>query len=338
MSGFLQVLFGNLLVRFTYEDRQAELQLGLLFQNWPQSPGWPASANTAPLIKQPVVFAVQVVESLGNLPANSCLIFTEQSSTIPAQSNITSVYENERSFVICFGNDAMVQIPATLGDDNREALVQARVAGGALCSGRLEDIIFCSLAPLLRRRGFFLIHAFAAVKDSRALLLVGESGSGKTTTGLSLISCGWQYLANDVVLLREHKGKVQVWPTPGGISLARESFALLPHLSQLAENDREHVGKRLFPAISLVEGWAAPAKATHILFPKVTGKTSIGLQRQTRSITLARLMEGSVDRWDVRCLDSHLQLLELLSRQAEAYDLHLGQDLGQLPDALDQIR
>jgi hypothetical protein len=335
MSGFLQVSLGNVVVRFTYEDRQAELQLGLLFQNWPPSPEWPAPADDVSEINQPLDFMVQVVETLGSLPSNSHLIFCEQNSLLPDQSGLTRVYDNEPGFIICFGNDAVVQIPATVGDEDPP--LQARVARGALHSGRLEDIIFCSLAPLLRRRGFFLIHAFAAVKDERSLLLVGESGSGKTTTGLSLIAHGWQYLANDVVLLREREGLVQVWPTPGGISLDRESFALLPHLPQLADIDPEHMGKHSFPAAALIEGWAAPATATHILFPKVTENASTGLQRQSRSVTLARLMEGSVDRWDVLCLNSHLRFLELLSRQTQAYDLHLGKDLGQLSDVLNQV-
>ena len=59
---------GNLLVRFTYEDRQAELQLGLLFQNWPSNPGWPVELDAAPLLRPPIHFTIQVVESLGDLP------------------------------------------------------------------------------------------------------------------------------------------------------------------------------------------------------------------------------------------------------------------------------
>jgi serine kinase of HPr protein (carbohydrate metabolism regulator) len=64
------------------------------------------------------------------------------------------------------------------------------VTEGVLRNGRFEDVTFTSLAPLLRRHGYYLLHAFAAVKEGHAILLVGPSGSGKTTTGLHLLEAG----------------------------------------------------------------------------------------------------------------------------------------------------
>ena len=68
--------------------------------------------------------------------------------------------------------------------------------------GRFEDLTTMALAPVLRRRGIYLIHAFSAAANGQALLLCGASGSGKTTTGLALCAAGMQLLANDIAALR----------------------------------------------------------------------------------------------------------------------------------------
>jgi hypothetical protein len=52
------------------------------------------------------------------------------------------------------------------------------------------------------------------------------------------------------------------------------------------------------------------------------------------AVTLARLAEGSLDRWDEPALVSHLEFLEALSRQAVGYELALGQDVDLLPESL----
>jgi hypothetical protein len=108
--------------------------------------------------------------------------------------------------------------------------------------GVFEDLIAIGLSPHFRRRGRFLIHAFAAVIPTPALprsqttrtgegvdspplsrssataehpeggalhgpgvgvLLVGDIGAGKTTTGLALLHAGWKLLSNDSPILTQ---------------------------------------------------------------------------------------------------------------------------------------
>ena len=72
--------------------------------------------------------------------------------------------------------------------------------------GVFEDMIIIALAPLLRRRGLFTLHAFAAAVAGRAVLLLGDIGAGKTTTGINLLCHGSKLLANDSPLLRAGPG------------------------------------------------------------------------------------------------------------------------------------
>lgn len=72
-------------------------------------------------------------------------------------------------------------------------------------------------ALLLGRLGRALLHAAAVVAPGGgALLLVGDSHAGKTSTCVNLIRAGWDWLADDHVVVREdpERGEIAVegWP------------------------------------------------------------------------------------------------------------------------------
>ena len=70
-------------------------------------------------------------------------------------------------------------------------------------------------ALLLGRLGRALLHAAAVVApDSRAWLLVGDSHAGKTSTCVNLTRAGWDWLADDQVVVRASGDGVEVegWP------------------------------------------------------------------------------------------------------------------------------
>jgi hypothetical protein len=72
-------------------------------------------------------------------------------------------------------------------------------------------------AALLGRLGRTLVHAAAvALPERAAWLLVGGTRSGKTTACVSLIRAGWDFLADDQVVLGAGASPVDVegWPRP----------------------------------------------------------------------------------------------------------------------------
>ena len=234
------------------------------------------------------------------------------------------------AFVLHFRDGALLTIsPAA----NR---VDGIVTPPALEEGRLEDITYTGLAPLLRRRGRYLVHAFAASQKGRALLLIGPSGSGKTTTGLSLILAGWHLLANDVVLLRRRSQGIHAYPTPGEVSVRPPSLTLLPALRQRRGQHDPRLDIYRYTGSALTGSSERPAAApvVALCFPTVTGAAESRLSRQPAAVTLAQLMEQSVDRWDRHALSGHLALLQALSAQAAGYQLHLGRAVTALPSLL----
>ena len=78
-----------------------------------------------------------------------------------------------------------------------------------------------------------LFHASAISDGQHSIIFLGESGSGKSTIAACLMSSGFDFLADDFVILDKENGHVFV--SPGALSVKRQAVAmLLPHFPQLS--------------------------------------------------------------------------------------------------------
>ncbi len=275
----------------------------------------------------PIVLRCRLVDRLDH-PTGE-LIFTEPASPHGGDFGRLFVYQaDEQRLILRFDGGAAAAV--SLAPDH--PAVDLQVTPEMVHGSRFEDAVFTSLAPLLRRRGLYLVHAFAAVSPAGgATLLIGPSGSGKTTTGLNLLLHGWRLLANDVALLKWEDGVVWALPTPGVVSIRAKTFELLPDLRRLTGGspDREISvsGRR-------INRWGRPAPVSRLIFPAVGPGPDSALLPESRSVALARILEESLDRWDGSQIAPHTSLLAELVEQTTPNRLHLGRDFDRLPDLL----
>lgn len=298
---------------------------------------WTAKRGTAVLSSKPIDIrlTITLADKLPPLP-DAAPYFTD-SHGLPEGMGILSVYRGEADRVwLHFLDGSLVDVSLPVNPLASDLEATGMVIPRALQYGRFEDITYTSLAPLLRRRRYYLLHAFAAAKEGRAVLIVGPSGSGKTTTGLCLLLNGWQLLANDILLLEERSGQVFALPTPGSIGIRPQTAELLPQLRPYLTN-RPQNGLQIDVTEHFVgDGrWADPAPIEAIYFPQVRQQPQSERLVGQRAICLAQLMSESIDRWDGAMLPAHMALLERLSQHATPYQLALGQDMAQLPKIID---
>ncbi len=204
--------------------------------------------------------------------------------------------------------------------------------------GVFEDMILVALAPMLRRRGYFTLHAFAAAVEDRALLILGDSGAGKTTTGLSLLARGARLLSNDAPLLHMTSGQdLSLHAYPGLISAYPDTLARFPHLAdRLATRSPDERGKIAFAADDIwPEVWAWQAQPAALVFPHITpGLARSHLEPMTAFGALQRLISQSIENWDAETIPAQLRILRELVASTPAYYLHLAPDIPALPDLL----
>ncbi len=307
----------DLTIQLTSDNAAINQQWQQLFMGWPLAD----SAVTAP----DMVLQLSLVEKLPPLP-DSPPYFEDN-------LGVLAVYRGDGEMArLHYLDGALVDVP--LGNQTTIPTASGFLTQQALDDGRFEDITFTSLAPLLRRRGYFLVHAFAAVRDGRALLIVGPSGSGKTTTGLSLLLAGWELLSNDVLLLKERPNGVYAFASPGAIGIRPKTLDLLPKLRDMVGDLVIEGQTDVTQALLEIVNWSEAARVTAVAFPRIEGREQSVLSPQNRAVCLAQLMAESADKWDAELLAAHMTILQKLSQQATPYTIHLGRDVERLPALL----
>lgn len=222
-------------------------------------------------------------------------------------------------------------------DEDRISGVMAREAIATY--GVFEDMILIALAPLLRRRGYYAIHAFAAAVEGRALLILGDTGAGKTTTGISLLARGAKLVANDSPLLRQGAdGGLHLYAYPGLLSAYPDSLARYPELAfLLSETPARHgSGKISFPAARIrPDIWQHEAEPAALLFPTLAPDLEASeLRPLPAADALARLIAQSIENWDRETIPAQLRALRALVEHAAAYELRLAPDTQGLAEQL----
>ncbi len=220
--------------------------------------------------------------------------------------------------------------------DLAHARIEGEIIAAALTTyGVFEDLVAIGLAPLLRRRGKFLVHAFAAERNGRGALLVGSIGAGKTTTGIALLRAGWRLLSNDSPLIDAVTSNILSYP--GLLSAYPETLRRFPELHPLV-TDAYARRKISFAAESVYRDvWSGAAAPGVILFPTVEKISEHRAVRLTAPETLRLLLPHAVERWDTEMIPQHLALLNRVAAQTPAYQLLLAPDTETVPQLLGKL-
>ncbi|MEK6575820.1 MAG: hypothetical protein AABZ58_16040 [Chloroflexota bacterium] len=229
--------------------------------------------------------------------------------------------------------------------DLANGITDGRIISAALDTyGVFEDLVAIGLSPHLRRRGMYLMHAFAAAapaptlprqentdRGGRGVLIVGDIGSGKTTTGMALLSAGWKLLSNDSPIISATN---EILSYPGLLAAYPNTFARFESTQHLAAN-ADADNKLTVPAESIwPEVWLDRATPGAILFPQIEQRTEHALEPLSQPEALRMLLPHAIEQWDKDMIPAHLALLNELAQSAPAFRLRLGPDTSTLPTVI----
>jgi HprK-related kinase A len=140
-----------------------------------------------------------------------------------------------------------------------------------LKQGLLAAEMAMNLQMALGWRRHLLLHASAAEKDGKALIMTGASGSGKSTLAAMLGQKGWRFMGDEFVLIDLMTGDAV--PFPRMISLKNEAIGAMqataldgrfgPLMTGTPKGDIRH----LVPPSDAIARMAEPAKPALLLFP-----------------------------------------------------------------------
>jgi hypothetical protein len=224
--------------------------------------------------------------------------------------------------------------------DLAKRIGEGKIAREALTTyGVLEDLIAIGLSPHLRRRDYFLIHAFAALtpspspiaeeREGRGVLIVGDIGAGKTTTGMSLLNAGWKLLSNDSPIIN---GGAKILSYPGLLAAYPNTFARFEatrHLTSIDESKITVAAEKIWRDV-----WIESAAAGMIVFPQIESRSDHLLEPLSQPEALRLIIPHAIEQWDKAMIPRHLEILNRLIQSAPAYRLHLSSDVLSIPNMM----
>ncbi|MCS3678741.1 hypothetical protein GGP72_002966 [Salinibacter ruber] len=215
-------------------------------------------------------------------------------------------------------------------------------AEGQVCPALLErpereerdplfHLVVLSLGLLLRRRGWFPLHAATLAREGRGVLLPGRSGQGKTTIALSLLRHGWAALSDDTVLLRATGNGVRAHAFRRPLCVDPGAANYFPELegpdwpASLSDASKWQVDvDRLYPGQS--DSTCTPRL---LVLPTIADAPTSRIEPIGAKLALEQLLTQSAfflsSRPDVA--DRHLSVLRRLVDQTQTHRLHAGRDV-----------
>ncbi len=246
------------------------------------------------------------------------------------QGELLAYYVDADAVVAHFPRYGQLRLDLAAGTTTGEMTTDALATYGVF-----EDLLAISLSPHLRRRGRYLLHAFAAAPRSgpaagRAALIIGDIGAGKTTTGLALLHAGWQLISNDSPIIAAGE-QVRVLAYPGLLSAYPDTLARFPELAALAPAPGQRT-KTLFAAEAVYpDVWVNAAPPGALLFPRIEPRAEHALERLAPPDALRQILPHAIEQWDRAAIPTHLALLNQLVQSTPAYRLRLAPHTDDLP-------
>jgi hypothetical protein len=192
------------------------------------------------------------------------------------------------------------------------------------------------LLELLKRQSLFALHAAAAARHGRGVLVAGPSGSGKSTISLALLLAGWNLLGDDIVFLREEGGQVAILPFPDEIDASAATLALFPELENGCDWPRlDGYAKYQLSVERLGATTAVGAvRPALVLLPQVDPRRDHALAPASPEEVLLSLVPNIL-LTEPETSRLHLDLVARLARETAAFELALGPAAEALPPLLD---
>ncbi len=197
------------------------------------------------------------------------------------------------------------------------------------------------LQAALRRAGVYDVHA-AGLREpatGRGALFIGSSGSGKTTLTLKLAESGWQYLSDDMIVLRETAAGLEAEGFRRLFSVAAASISgsnmLRLQAALGAPVASDPTKRRLEPESVFPDGRAAGCRPHVLFFPQVAGAAKTIIKEMPARIVMQQLVRSCPwATYDAQVAPDYLRVLARLANQCRSFELLGGLDLMREPQCV----
>lgn len=196
----------------------------------------------------------------------------------------------------------------------------------------LAGLVQLAVSELLKLADLFPVRAGAVEWRDKGMLFPGTGGDGKTTGSLTMARDGGRFLADDLALVREREGVVEILPLVLAADVHRDGERFFPELFDHATDPLDTAEKRRLPMTGSDD--TSPSRANVLLFPQIEQGGNCRLQPLSSTAAMTRLLPASLCLADPETTRRHFQVVSNLANQSKGFRLTLGDDLDKLPELI----
>lgn len=189
---------------------------------------------------------------------------------------------------------------------------------------------------LLRRRGFYNLHAAGFRVNGKALLFPGPSGSGKSTLSIALLRVGMEFLGDDMLFLTRSGSDLRVWGFSDEIDVTEETVGFFPELAHLLESSPDPEWPKR-PVRSEEVFYQMPLQKCSpgvLIFPRIAQVEESVLCSITKEEAFLELVPNVMLTESGTC-KAHFDVLSELVKTSTCYRMEMGHDFDAIPKLLE---
>jgi hypothetical protein len=211
-----------------------------------------------------------------------------------------------------------------------EGLIQMSINGSGLADEVLatHPLLTIALVETMKRFERFPLHAAGLALAGKGVLIPGASGSGKSTTSVTLVRAGFDFLSDDTVFLTSSPDGIWVAGFPDEVDVTDHTVARIPELGHLAGTPllpgREKYGFRVEDVFGVTP--LTGCRPAVLLAPQVVDGPGSELEPLAPSEALMALLPN-VLLTDPVASQAHLDMLATLVESVPCLRFRVGSDL-----------
>jgi hypothetical protein len=200
---------------------------------------------------------------------------------------------------------------------------------------RLSSLIGFSIAEVLKYHNLYFLHSAALYGNGMGYLISGDGGCGKTTTSLSLVRGGFQYVSDDSLFIKELNGEVVVCPLYTSFHIDQDLAKRFPEVARGKDLPIPD-GVKLSVDISQTfpGSFISHMRPDVIIFPRINSNGESQLYPISRMEVYRRLLKQTVLAIDKAVSRNQIRALEKLVKQTVGFELLSGRDIYEDPKKL----
>ena len=180
--------------------------------------------------------------------------------------------------------------------------------------------------------GIFPLHASAVALKKKGILLSGSSGQGKTTLLLQLLNIGFDYMADDTVLLQDHPDFPTILSFPAPAKITAHTSKFFPDFQCMIEqNVPDERGKY---QVDLVTMFQCPsvyaADPVILLLPEISPHNPSTVEPVSRMEAAIQCIPENTFISTSEHTRKNFEILSRLIQGIDCYRVILGQEMNEL--------